>query len=203
MDLDKIIKDKIGKRDYRIHKAKNHLLKKFILVALIVLLYSVFMSFKYGLGQGILVTLMTWTFFVFCTPIADAGSLLDFPLRLTTKIKMVHSEMFVWITAIIINGYMLLFNSKIYEKTALLKLFNHILLNPFPFWLIILLSALGTFLSVYFGDELLDVVEYNKRKEYKKHKSKFLLILTLLIAISIILIYFYLIKELGINFPFN
>lgn len=202
MKLKETIKDKIKKSDYRNHETKKHLLKRFILVVLIVLLYFVFMSFKYGIEQGILVTILTWTFFVFCTPIADAGFLLDFPLRIITKIKMLYSEIFVWIIAFGINVYMLLFNSEIYKKTALLKLFNHIILNPFPFWIIILLSGIGTFLSVYFGDELIDVVKHSQRKKYKKHKPKFLFVLILFIIVSIILIYFYLLKELGINFPF-
>lgn len=202
MKFKQTIKHKIKKSGYTTHETKKHLLKRFILGGLTVLLYFAFVSFKYGIKQGTLVTITTWTFFVFCTPIADAGFLLDFPLRIITKIKMLHCEMFVWITALAINGYMLPFNPEIYEKTALLKLFHHIILNPFPFWIIVLLSALGTFLSVYFGDELIDVVKHHQRKKYKKHKSKFFFILILFIILSILLIYFYLLKELGINFPF-
>ncbi|MCD6523056.1 MAG: hypothetical protein J7K68_04870, partial [Candidatus Diapherotrites archaeon] len=67
---------------YVSHETKRSALFKFLAVLGIVLIYFSFVSMKYGLDKGLLVGLLTWSFFVFCTPIADAGFLLDFPLRI-------------------------------------------------------------------------------------------------------------------------
>ena len=140
------IKDKIKKSDYRNHETKKHLLKRFILVVLIVLLYSVFMSFKYGIEQGLLVTILTWTFFVFCTPIADAGFLLALPIRMLTGIRMMYTPLFSFVLAFGLNLYPYFYTPSLYESTVILRLFYHILSQPFPFWGILLLSLFGPIL---------------------------------------------------------
>jgi len=188
------------KLDYLKHPTKKKVLQKFLLVFLVLILYFIFMSYKYGLGNGFLVTLVTWSFFVFCTPIADAGFLLDFPIRLITKIKMIYSEIIVWIIAFSLNLYAFNFNENIYKKTEILKLFKHILINPWPFWIIIFLSGLGTFLSLYFGDELIDVTKHEHRKKYKAHKNKYFFIFTLTIIVLIIFFYIYLLDLTGMHF---
>jgi hypothetical protein len=183
------------------HETKRNVLLRFLFVLLIFLGYFSFVSFKYGLDMGLLVTFLTWSFFVFCTPIADAGFLFDFPIRLITKIKMIYSEIFVWLIAILINIYSFLKNPEIYQITHLLKLFQHILENPFPYWGIIFISVMGTFLSVYFGDELMDVVKHIHRKKFHKHKTKRTKILIIFIIFVIsILLYSYLIHVLNVNF---
>ena len=201
MGIPNKIKCCISKSDYYTHETKRTVLIRFLLVAGILVLYFIFVSLKYGLYNGFRITLLSWSFFVFCTPIADAGFLLDFPVRLITKIKMIYSEMFVWITAFLINLYSIVFNPIIYEKIEILRLFKYILLHPFPFWAIIVVSAIGTFISIYFGDELINVVRHKHRKKYKKHKNKYTLILILFIIIFIILMYRYLLGRLGIEIP--
>ena len=202
MGLKEKIKTSLKKSEYFLHETKKNVLTRFFLVVLIVVLYFVFVSLKYGIQQGFLVTILTWSAFVFCTPIADAGFLLDFPMRLITGLRMIYSEMIVWSVAILLNLGSLFLYPQIYAKTFLLRLLKTILLNPIPYWAIILLSLLGTFLSVYFGDELIDVVKHKQRKKYKKHKSKYFLILFLFIFVLIILVYFFLLKQMGISFPF-
>jgi hypothetical protein len=194
-----LIKSNIKKSEYFIHKTKRSILIRFLLLVAILVSYFVFLSFKYGVNEGFLITILTWSFFVFCTPIADAGFLLDFPVRLITKIRMIYSEMFVWIIAFSINFYSIISNPNIYEKTAILKLFKHILLHPNPFWAIIIISAIGTFISIYFGDEMIDVVKHEHRKKYKKHKNKYRLILILFVIVITVLLYHHLLKKLGIN----
>jgi hypothetical protein len=54
---------------------------KFLLLFTILIFYFAFISFKYGVKDGFAITLLTWSFFVLCTPIADAGFILDFPIR--------------------------------------------------------------------------------------------------------------------------
>ena len=190
---------KFKRTELFLHETKRYSLNKFFIILLIVFSYFIFVSFKFGIRDGFMVTLLTWSFFVFCTPIADAGFLLDFPLRLLTGIRMLLSELGVWTFALIINLFCLGFIPKVYEKTILLKLFKQILLHPIPYWSIILISALGTFMSVYFGDELLDVAKHVEREKYHKHKFKYGIIVILFLFILIFLLYEHLLIELGIR----
>lgn len=183
------------------HETKKHIFLKFSLVAFIFLGYFIFMSRKYGVEEGFLVTLLTWSFFVLCTPIADAGFLIDFPLRLITKIRMFFLEIIVWVIAIGLNLYAFIFNPEIYSKTKLLVLFQHILEQPFPFWSIILISGIGTFVSIQFGDELIDKAKHKDRTFFKKHKFKHHLIIMIFLIIISIIIYDLILKKLGVDLP--
>ena len=196
----KKLKDYVKKSKILTHETKRVSLKRFLLLVAVIISYFIFVSIKFGLNQGFMVTILTWSFFVFCTPIADAGFLLDFPVRLITRIRMIHSEMMVWSIASLLNIFSLIFNRKIYERTILLKLLKHVLLHPFPFWAIIALSAIGTYLSIYFGDELMDVSKNKYRKKYMKHKNKYKLVLIIFIVVVIIILYDFLLKKLGIKF---
>ena len=193
------IKSYFKKSKYFIHETKKSVVIRFLLLFAIVAFYFFVVSMKYGIGQGVYMTLLTWSFFVFCTPIADAGFLLDFPVRLITKIRMIYSEICVWIVAFSLNFYSLMFNPGVYEKTLLLRVFRYILLHPFPYWAIIAISAVGTFFSVYFGDELIDVAKHAHRKKYHKHRKWHKLTIILFIILVAALIYKHLLTELGIN----
>ena len=182
-------------------ETKKHTFIKYVLLLIVILGYFFYAVRKYGAGNGFLVTLLTWSFFVFCTPIADAGFLIDFPVRLITKMRMIHSEMMVWSFATILNLYAYFHNSQIYTKTIILQLFHKILSHPYPFWGIIFLSAAGTFLSIYFGDELLDVSMHKERLKYIRHMNKYKIIVFAFIIAMTLLIYNFLLNNLGINLP--
>ncbi len=167
---------------------------KFILLLAILIAYFAYLSWKYDFATGGVVAAITWSFFVLCTPIADAGFLLDFPLRLLFKIKMIFTEITVWILAFTINIFTLNFRPEYYETTILTNIFHKILTNPIPYWSIILLCGAGTFLSVYFGDEILDSVQRKKSKHRKYH-----MIISIILFIFILFAYYSLIKKLEIN----
>ena len=84
-------------------ETKLHVFVRYLLVIFLIVFYFLFISQKYGKGQGFLITVLTWSFFVFCTPIADAGFLFDFPFRLITHLRMIYSELSVWVIAATIN----------------------------------------------------------------------------------------------------
>jgi len=191
--------EKIKKLDIVKHTTKKKALVRFMLVLIVFLGYLFFVIGKYGALNGFLVALLSWSFFVLCTPVADAGFLLDFPLRLITGVRMFFLEMLVWITAISLNLYALFLNNSLYAKTELLGFFKHILINPFPFWGIIILSALGTFTSVQFGDELLDKMEHYERTFHEKHKSKQHLVIIISLFLLTFILYDFLLKQLGVN----
>lgn len=181
------------------HETKHRVLVKFLLVIALLLAYFCFVIVKFGATDGILVTALTWSFFVLCTPIADAGFLIDFPLRLITKIRMLFSELLVWTIAISLNIAVFVSNPEVYGHTTLLSFFHQILARPIPFWGIIVISALGTFVSIQFGDELVDTVKHHERLLYHKHKKKHhLIIMVFIFAISFVL-YDLLLKQLGVD----
>lgn len=144
-------------------KSKSKELRKFFLILSVLVAYVIFAIHSYGLEQGLSVTALTWSFFVFCTPIADAGFLLDFPIRLITGFKMLYSEIIVWIGALLLNIVYLSFSPQTYQKTDLLRLFHEIITTPWPLGLIIVLSFIGTFASIIFDDSVYDAA-LNKRK---------------------------------------
>ena len=94
---------------------------------------------------------------MFCTPIADAGFMLDFPIRLITGLRMLVIEVGVWVFAAALNVFALIFFPEVYQKTVLLELFHKISTTPCPLFLIILLSGFGTFSSLVVCDDSFDL----------------------------------------------
>jgi len=180
---------------------KKQVLYKFLLLSILLTSYFSYLSFKYDLVTGGIASALTWTFFVLCTPIADAGFLLDFPLRILFGIRMLISEIVVWVIAIAVNIISLIYFSNYYETTELTMLLHAILTTPFPYWGVVLLSGAGTFLSIRFADELMDVVHHRDREFFHRHGFKYEIVL-IIFFIFVIFGYYKLIASLGINTSF-
>jgi len=142
---------------------------------------------------------LTWSAFVMGTPIADAGFLLDFPVRLITGIRMVYSEIVVWIVAILGNVLFLKFAPWVYDKAVISSMFKTVLLNPWPLWLIILLSAVGTFMSLILADDFLDREFLKKEKPHKLHFVWRMVMYAGFWAVAVFL-YYFLIENWHIKF---
>lgn len=177
---------------------KHQVLIKFILLCFILFSYFVYLTYQYDLLTGGMAALITWSFFVLCTPIADAGFLLDFPLRLIFGIRMVLSEIVVWVIAILINVFSLIYLREFYETTLITRVMETILITPFPYWFVILLSGIGTFLSIRFGDELMDALNHTDRYFYLRHHFKHEMLL-FIFFILVIFGYYEIISTLGIT----
>lgn len=171
---------------------------KFLFLCLILLSYFFYLSYQYNLLTGGVASLLTWSFFVLCTPVADAGFILDFPLRILFGIRMVVSEIAVWAVAILINIIALLYFRDFYQTTTVTRLMEAILTTPFPYWFVILLSAIGTFLSIRFGDELMDVLHHKDRDYFHSHHFKHEVVIFVFFLI-VIFGYYEFISSLGIN----
>ncbi|WP_438969897.1 hypothetical protein [Methylophaga sp.] len=182
----------------KIGHPKKQLLYKFLLLSLTILGYFAYLSVEYNVITGGIASLLTWSFFVLCTPIADAGFLLDFPLRLLFGIRMFISEVVVWGVAITINIIAFAYFSEFYETTAITRLMLAILTTPYPYWSVIVLSGVGTFLSIRFADEIMDVVHHRDRKFFHRHGYKHEIII-ILFFILVFLGYYKLIASLGID----
>ena len=157
-------------------KMKKHSsFAKFMVLVAVLVGYLLFAVHQFGLSNGILVAVLSWSFFVFCTPIADAGFMLDFPIRLITGLRMLVIEVGVWVFAAALNVFALIFFPEVYQKTVLLELFHKIITTPCPLFLIILLSGFGTFSSLVVGDDAFDLaVAKNKKEVAKKEKQQLL-----------------------------
>lgn len=181
------------------HDIRKIFANKFIIVSSLLALYFIFATWHFGLKDGFLVMALTWSFFVLATPIPDGGIILDLPMRYFAGIKMLTSEIFVWIIAIALNVINVIFNSSIYNKTLILTLFKDIITTPFPYALIIILSCIGTFFTLYVGDEVYDVLSHKKSDLHKKHNKKIRIIFLITIIIFIIILYELMLKHLGIK----
>ncbi len=190
------------------HKVETRDLIKFLLLVAVLAGYFAYLSWKYDLATGGLVSLLTWSFFVLCTPIADAGFLVDFPVRLITGLRMFVSEMIVWTIAISSNLICLNWFADKYETTFLTSLLHKILTNPWPYWSIIVLCCIGTFLSVGIGDEMMDAVSAKVKKDKKSKKAdaksstlKYRVAFMVVLFAGIVWGYYELIGSLGIKLP--
>lgn len=172
---------------------------RFALLAAVMLGYFIYLSVRFDIASGGMLALLTWSFFVLCTPVADAGFLVDFPLRVLLNIRMVKSEIVVWAIAIAINVYALSYAGAAYEKTFITGLFKHIILTPYPYWGIILLSGVGSFLSIYFGDELMDVVRHSECAKYHRHGLNYRIVAVVVVFLLALVAYYYLMESLGID----
>lgn len=182
-------------------ETKAHSFLRYVLLLALVIIYAIYVTHKLGTKDGIIVTIITWSFFVFCTPIADAGFFIAFPTRLLLGIRMVYTQIFSYVFAFIINVIFLITFPAIYNKTLILKLFHTIITTPYPDWLIIVISFIGTFFSIYFGDELMDVDRHKERVKYHKHMNKYKFVIFLFIIIATIILYNFLLQQININIP--
>ncbi len=180
---------------------KKQVFYKFLLLCLLLVGYFVYLSVQYDVMTGGVASVLTWTFFVLCTPIADAGFLLDFPLRLLFGIRMLISELAVWAIAITVNIISLLYFAEYYETTTLTKLLHAILTTPYPYWSVIFLSGAGTFLSIRFADELMDVVHHRDRDFFHRQGFKHEIII-IIFFILVLVGYYKLVASLGIEGSF-
>lgn len=181
------------------HQTHYESFLKFLGLIFIFTLYSLYLVYHHDLSKGIITAALTWSFFVLCTPVADAGFLLDFPLRLLLGWRMFTIEIYVWILALMIAIGVLLINPAHYETTFLTHIFKFILVHPYPYWSIILLCCIGTFASIYFGDEMMDVISHHHRTEHHKHGYKYKMIALLSIVSLVLVIYHILLKDFGIQ----
>ncbi len=182
-------------------ETKKHSLIRYILLLIFIIVYIYYTVNKFGVNNGILVSALTWSFFVFCTPIADAGFLLAFPIRLLIGVRMLYTQLFSFFLALIITLGAVFYNQAIFQTTLILKLYYQILHNPYPYWIIIILSLVGTFFSIYFGDELIDVNDHHQRRLYHRHKNKHNIIVSASIFVLTVIIYDFLLHHIGVVIP--
>lgn len=181
------------------HETKNRLFKRYLLVLTVLIFYVAFISFRYNFSDGLIVGIITWSLFVLGTPIADAGILLDLPIRLITKIRMVYAELVVWIIAISTNIVVLKLNPEIYQINELTRILKYLLTHPWPGYLLIFLCFLGTFITIILGDELLDIKQHKDKKIFKKYRRPIVYTMAVVFFAMVFVAYLYIENSMGIN----
>ena len=181
------------------HPPKRETLIKFVLLILTFLGYFCFLSWKYDFATGGIVSGLTWSFFVLCTPIADAGFLLDFPVRIITNVRMLFTEIAVWVLAISINIIVAWQAPEYYQQTLLTNLLYQIIAHPWPYASIVILCGIGTFMSIEFADEIMDVASHADRVKHHKHGFKYRLLALGCLIFLIVVAYGLLLDSLSID----
>lgn len=174
---------------------------KFLALVSIVIVYFVYMSWKYDASTGLGASILTWSFFVLCTPVADGGFILAFPIRLLFKIKMAITQAVLWFVAVGLNIFYMSTSPGSYDITFITKLLKHILSEPYPYWSILIISALGTFLSIFFGDEMMDVASHKEREIQHHHGVKYRSLIVLGLGALTVVAYYYLLSSLNVVLP--
>jgi len=193
--------NKPRRSDYLRHETKKHSLLRFFGLVLILIAYFTYVSIKMGPGVGFATTVLTWTFFIFCTPIADAGFILAFPIRLLTGFRMIYTQLIAFVLAFFIDIYAFFHTPVFFDNSIILKLFHQILARPYPFWGIIFLSLIGTVFSIYFGDELVDVAHHSERVKYHRHINLYKIIIFIFTMGATLILYNFLLKDLNVKIP--
>jgi hypothetical protein len=186
-------------KDFIQHETKKGLLRRYALVLVILFIYIGYISIEYGFRDGVLVGFLTWSLFVFGTPIADAGVLLDLPIRLLTKIRMLYAEMAVWVIALGMNIFVLKINPGIYQTNELTRILKYILTHPWPGYFLISLCFIGTFITIMLGDELLDIKEHKEKTIFKKYPKTIIYTMSFVIFGMVLAGYIYIEHSLGIK----
>tara|TARA_R110000744_G_scaffold40399_3_gene91661 strand:- start:235 stop:822 length:588 start_codon:yes stop_codon:yes gene_type:complete len=183
------------------HQTHRESLWRFLILLLLLVGYFGYMSWKFDASTGALLALLSWSFFVLCTPIADGGFVVAFPVRLLFGTRMVITQIVVWILALGINIIAVSVVPKAYSQTALTDVLYSILTTPWPNWSVLLISLSGTMLSIWFGDEMIDVTSHSMRKKHHQHGFKHKILLVVGFGLLTIFAYSHVLSGLGIDIP--
>jgi uncharacterized membrane protein YidH (DUF202 family) len=183
------------------HQTHKESLWRFIALIGVLVAYFAYLSWKFDAATGAWLALLSWSFFVLCTPVADGGFIVAFPIRVLFGTRMLVTQLIVWFVAIAINLVALRVTPASYENTELTRLLFTILTTPWPSWSVLGIAAAGTGLSIWFGDEMLDVTSHADRTHHHKHCFKHSTIIVVGFGILTIVAYYRLLDDLGIAVP--
>ncbi len=183
------------------HETHRESLWRFLILAFLLAGYFGYMSWKFDASTGALLALLSWSFFVLCTPIADGGFVVAFPIRLLFGTRMFITQIVVWALALIINIVAVSVVPDAYSQTAITNVLHSILMTPWPNWSVLLISLAGTMLSIWFGDEMIDVTSHSMRKKEHRHGFKHKVLLVAGFGLLSIIAYYHVLAGLGIDIP--
>lgn len=77
------------------HQTHSESLWRFLGLITLFIAYFVYMSWKFDAATGAWLVLLSWSFFVLCTPVADGGFIIAFPIRLLFGTRMLITQLIV------------------------------------------------------------------------------------------------------------
>lgn len=151
-------------------------LVSFVTAVSITLAYAIAAIFYYGFVDGLSVTAITWCFFIFATPVANASILLDLPLRLVTQLPMVHIQIYVYLFALFLVFYHIFAKSHLFDLHPHHRILYQMFTRPFSdYGLLLVVCAIGTVATLQIGDGFMDYI-MAKKKMTRKEKHLFLIV---------------------------
>lgn len=124
-------------------------LAKFIIALLFTTLFIIRYTVHYGFLAALVLTLLTWTFFMLCTPLNKGGMLVAPILYFTTHHRFQYTELAVWLAAIAMNALAIFSYPMLYTATTITSLLYYILTHPWPCWVIVALSLCATLYNIF------------------------------------------------------
>lgn len=119
-----------------------YLFKLLVCIPLI-LLFTTHMITRFEPVDGIHLVILIWTFIILCTPVTKGGVLIDGPMYLVFGKTWAFTEIILWLVALIINLVTIDTRPGLYVNTFITHFLYHILMNPWPFWLVLGACALS------------------------------------------------------------
>ena len=110
----------------------------------------VYFSLRFGLWQGIYLCLLLWSCYILTIPGGHGQLLLGLPWRLFSN-KPLHTEPFLWGIALLFNIINTNLYRSMYSKSLGTYIFLQLVKTPNPYWLIFIISGIGTFYNALFG----------------------------------------------------
>ena len=163
------------------HKITKFQALKFSITCLLLVWYYGYLVGEFGLAVATQSILLTWTFFILCTPSTNGGIIIDIPFHVITGKRMLYSEIGIWCCALIYNIFMYHFYPAIYFKNPITDLLHQVLSRPWPYWLIIGICFLGTVYTLLVSDD-----DRCSIQPLHRYISKLLTMLSLLITLILL-----------------
>ena len=107
------------------------------------------LTWQCGLQRGLLLTFLTWSFYILCLPLSNNAVITTAILRPFSRDAVRYAKFIPWAIALVLNVIVYIFVPYAYLMSATTFLLYRIIANPWPYWLIIITSGLGGLYSVY------------------------------------------------------
>lgn len=157
----------------------KYLARHLFFILIVVLVFFFYPCVTFGMAQGILVGFLTWSLYILALPAAHGyyvfGSFARF-----IGLKQWHPEPVMFLAAIILNVVVCIVFRPIYKSTFFTIHLFRIITKPNPYWLMVVISSLGTLYPYLVGEQQFNL-------HYRYHRN----IRLVLIAIGIVSFFYF------------
>jgi hypothetical protein len=140
-------------------KVKKYHITKFTLITLFLGLVAAALWIEQGFKNALHTILLTWSLFILCIPANHGKIIIGLPARFLFGKPCAHTQVITVSLATLINLFTYLIIPAAYFSTILTHLLLRIISNPWPYWSIILVCALGTLYK-----SLIGIKNFNTKK---------------------------------------